>query len=214
MQTVSISSVIPAITEKQTTSEDWRRVEPLISADLSVEGFDFDPANLPEIFAKAYCGESANGKGMCFIGRIGSGKSSRMDFFARKTYIKVISAQEACATWVEIGGDQNITAFRAYIKADGYESRYSTVSPFYCDLIIDDLGAESEKYTCFGAESDVMVQYIIPARYNVFPRWKTHFTTNLTKDQLKERYGERCFSRLNEMCAFIPLKSGDRRMGR
>ncbi len=214
MQAVKISQVIQPTMVNPIQSEEWRRVEPLIAADLRKEGLDIDPANLPEVFAKAYCNEIVNGKGLCLIGKTGSGKSSRIEFYARKTYISVLSAQDACATWVEMGGDQNISAFKSYLKADGREQKYARVTDYFCDLIIDDLGLENEKYTCYGTETDVMVQHIIPARYSVFPRWKTHFTTNLTKQQLRDRYGERCFSRLNEMCAFISLASGDRRMGR
>lgn len=216
MQTVNISQAIQKNLEQQmkcnTDSGEWKRIMPLIADDLKKEKIDFDPVNLPEILAKAYTGDIAGGKGLCFMGYVGSGKTRRMEFFSNKTYIKMLSAPEICAEWVEMGGNNNLSAFMAYLKADGYESRYSTVSPFYCDLIIDDLGTENERYSSFGIETDVMVQYVIPFRYKVFPKWKTYFTTNLTKQKLKDRYGDRCFSRLNEMCAFIPLTHKDRRM--
>lgn len=217
MQTVNISQAMQMNLEQQikcnSDSGEWKRIMPLIADDLRLENIDSDPVNLPEILAKAYTGDIAGGKGVCVMGYVGSGKSRRMEFFARKTYIKMLSAPEICAEWVELGGNNAISDFMAYLRADGHEELYGgNVPPFYCDLIIDDLGTENERYSSFGIESDVMAQYVIPFRYKVFPKWRTFFTTNLTKQQLKDRYGDRCFSRLNEMCAFIPLTHKDRRL--
>lgn len=217
MQMENISQVIQQITEKQmkcnANSGKWERIMPLIAEDLNKQNVELDPTNLHEIFAKAYTGDIAGGKGICFMGYVGSGKTHRMEFYSHITHTTMRSATEICAEWVQIGGNNAISEFMEYLKADGYEERYGgNVPPFYCDLIIDDLGTENERYSSFGIESDVMVQYVIPQRYKVFPKWKTHFTTNLSKQKLKDRYGERCYSRLNEMCAFIPLTHKDRRI--
>lgn len=57
-------------------------------------------------------------------------------------------------------------------------------------------------------------EQLILIRYNEFKKfgYQTHFTTNLEPDQLKSIYGQRCFSRLVEMCNFIPYTGRDRRL--
>ena len=90
-------------------------------------------------------------------------------------------------------------------------SRYSSVPPHYYDLIIDDIGAEPTEQIVYGTRFNAIAD-IIERRYLIFPEWKTHVSTNLTEGQLEERYGERVFSRMNEMCHFVTLTGKDRRM--
>ena len=78
--------------------------------------------------------------------------------------------------------------------------------PAYC---FDDLGAEAN-VKAFGNEVNVMAE-LIQDRYEL---WKssgvvTHFTTNLTKSEISFRYGDRCLSRLQEMCTFVVLGTGE-----
>lgn len=68
------------------------------------------------------------------------------------------------------------------------------------NLFFDDLGTE-DKGSFYGEKVEVFEKFI-QFRYDLFrsKKLKTHFTTNLSKNQLNDRYGLRCASRLNEMC--------------
>lgn len=198
--------------ERQEYDKDfprWMKVLTDVRNDMNIYGIENDPANIAEIYAKILTRSSR--KGVCFIGGVGSGKTKRAKFLSLFGNIDMMDAAEMCAAWETM---ENIADYKAFLKADGKEQQYGVIPQNFCDLIIDDLGTEAEKYTSYGTVSDVMVQYVIPFRYAIFPRWRTFFTTNLTKQQLRDRYGERCWSRLNEMCAFIPVKHEDRRISK
>lgn len=72
-------------------------------------------------------------------------------------------------------------------------------------LVIDDIGAE--KITEWAIER---LYIIINKAYE-----RGHIViiaTNLAPDELREKYGDRIFSRLNEMCTLLELDGEDRRM--
>ena len=79
------------------------------------------------------------------------------------------------------------------------------------ERVIDDLGSESPGKH-YGKDENVM-ERIIMGRYNLFQSegLRTHFTTNLTPDQIQEKYGERSYSRLLEMTQFVYLSGEDNR---
>lgn len=194
---------LPMLYNAATGPERWQKVLADVKADLLEYGIEHDPVNLPEIMAKVLTGTTAGNKGICFLGGVGSGKTKRVRFLASVgRNIHFCDAAALCNEWLASDGDDN--DLREYIGVTGYKH----------ELVIDDLGTESEKYVCYGNSVDVMTEKVIPWRYNVFPQYRTFFTTNLTKQQLRDRYGERCWSRLNEMCAFVPLTHADRRLER
>lgn len=69
----------------------------------------------------------------------------------------------------------------------------------------DDLGSEEIRNN-YGNLKEVMVD-LIQERYDLFLTHglKTHFTTNLTGDEIKNRYHSRVTSRLKHMCNFLAL---------
>lgn len=72
-------------------------------------------------------------------------------------------------------------------------------------LVLDDIGAE--KVTEWSTER---LYAIINKAYE-----RNHIVliaTNLTPTELREKYGDRIFSRLNEMCTVVELEGKDRRM--
>lgn len=83
------------------------------------------------------------------------------------------------------------------------------------NVLFDDLGSE-DLGIHFGDKVEVFEKFI-QIRYDLWKNkgLKTHFTSNLDKDDLKKRYGIRCFPRLNEMCEFVIIggskNSKDRR---
>lgn len=81
------------------------------------------------------------------------------------------------------------------------------------DLYMDDLATEQMVVNAYGNRIDVMAQIVIPKRYEAYKNAgvKTYMTTNLNTIELERRYGKRVFSRLQEMCNFLNMRSGDRR---
>jgi hypothetical protein len=77
----------------------------------------------------------------------------------------------------------------------------------YC---FDDLGTE-QSLKHYGQECNVMAEIIL-SRYKKFTRHRdfTHFTTNLSADEIENIYGPRVRSRLREMCNLIAFP-GDAR---
>lgn len=78
-------------------------------------------------------------------------------------------------------------------------------------FVIDDIGIEKlGKH--YGKDCNVIAD-IINIRYSLWVNFgvKTHFTTNLSGAELKEKYGDRIASRLNEMSKMVILTSDDRR---
>lgn len=82
---------------------------------------------------------------------------------------------------------------------------YDGVKPKQIHAYFDDLGAE-DIVSHFGNKKEVMEGLI----YDRYDRWlkfglRTYFTTNLSMEQIRERYGERVFSRIHHMCNIIYL---------
>ena len=186
--------------------ERWRKIEPLIREDLIAQNIEIVPKNLPEILAKIHTGESTDGKGIFLIGPTGTGKTRRLEFAAENFEIQMIDASTLCDRMAEAKFDADRLEILNLIPP-----RWSERPRHCCDLIIDDLGTEQDEQVIYGTRRFLMVDAIIK-RYKRFPGYKTHFTSNLTKDEIHERYGERVWSRLNEMVTFVTLAGEDRRM--
>lgn len=206
---MAITEVLPGFTTQQTTvqtSERWKKIEPLVKEDLQKDGIDLVPRNLAEIFAKVHTGESINGKGVCFYGGTGTGKTRRLRWMANAFDIPFVNAVVLCEYLMQAETqEEKNEILRCYLP------RWSEIPKHYNDLIIDDLGTEPEEQKTYGTKRYLMSD-ALERRYELFPKWKTHITTNLSLNELKNRYGERVFSRLNEMCCFIALTGKDRRM--
>ena len=204
----TLCGIMPKITGAGTEAiskpAKWKRIEPLIASDLKEDGIELIPNSLPEIFAKMHTGESNNGKGIIMIGNPGTGKTRRMKWASRAFDIPMLSAMEIAEAYADQNTDKN-DLLRLFCP------RWSEIPNHYNDLIIDDLGCEPVETVIYGTRFNVLAD-VIQKRYDRFPRFKTHFTTNLTKKEILSRYGERVFSRLNEMCCFIALTGKDRRM--
>jgi DNA replication protein DnaC len=78
------------------------------------------------------------------------------------------------------------------------------------NLWFDDLGAEG-KGSYYGDKFEVM-ERMIQIRYDLYRNGiLTHFTTNLSPNEIKARYGERAWSRLTEMCEHVVFDGEDKR---
>lgn len=190
----------------QRKSERWRKCLPLVVEKLQEADIDNALPLFPELAAKILTGEVNEGKGVILLGATGNGKTRRMRFLSHFLGIRMIDAWEVVE---RIRHNDTLAYFREVSRVD--ISHGEDVPARYYDLIIDDLGFEDEKSVTYGNSRDIMERVLL-ARYQVFPRHKTYFASNLTPEQLKARYGDRIWSRLNEMCHFIAMPGGDRRM--
>lgn len=80
------------------------------------------------------------------------------------------------------------------------------------NIFIDDIGTEEIRKN-YGTELNV-VEYLTSVRYD---KWhnlgtKTHFTSNIADDKIINFYGNRIYSRMMDMCNFIPMTGNDRRL--
>lgn len=141
------------------------------------------------------------------IGRTGSGKTKTMhilnDFIEidgicywnngikKKLKSIIVNAKE-------ISGEYMKDGFSAILK-------YSTIY----NLCIDDIGSEMEDSGHYGNKINV-IGAVIESRYDnsLF----THFTSNLDEAGIKERYGDRVYSRIKECCNIITINDKDFRI--
>ena len=140
--------------------------------------------------AKVAINNPAHSKGVLIAGNYGSGKSVLFEIHRKMNWkdnkFRIVSAHEIVAKY-DNEGDKGI---RQYLVGN---------------LCIDDLGTE-EQGRYYGKQEDVL-RRILELRYILFKREgkKTHATTNLDLPELKERYGARIASRLNEMFNILYL---------
>ncbi len=152
-------------------------------------------------------------KGLLLRGIIGTGKSILMKIFSEKrsglnfTLTKNFlfhSVIDIFSDYTRNGFSviENHSKYMSY--EEGYEWRNTTC--------FDELGMESTTAKNYGNTINIM-ESIIAIRYN---NWQsrgqlTHFTTNLTPDEIEAQYGPRIRSRIAEMCNDIILLGIDRR---
>jgi hypothetical protein len=98
--------------------------------------------------------------------------------------------------WIPFQGFETITKYgKSFHNGEG-----TLLPKSYC---FDDLGFEKEAIY-YGNECDVMKEIIL-SRYDLFESigMITHFTTNLSLEELETRYGESVMSRLEAMMTFV-----------
>lgn len=143
-------------------------------------------------------------------GNVGSGKTLLMETFnalvrCTQPFYKTTARQVA----KDYAAD-GLTALVRYLK----QFRKTPQGLVPVDFLFDDLGAEDNKKH-YGNEANVMAE-IIYDRYELYTRYatRTHFTTNLTTEELEEKYGTRAYSRLCQMCNFMVLGNGEHSVDR
>lgn len=140
-------------------------------------------------------------KGLLIRGNIGVGKSITLKLMQRLLpdgFKFSLNPCESVVDLYDISGEDGLVPFKQAKER-----------------MFDDLGTE-EKGRYYGKEIEVMDKVILQ-RYHLFQNHgiRTHFTTNLTNDEIREKYGERSYDRLVEMCNVIswPVKESKRRIG-
>lgn len=154
-----------------------------------------DPQSISKIIEILEAGK----EGILLCGEIGSGKT-----FLMKMIQRVMTPAERYRI---INTIDLVTDF----KANGEEALGKYVDK---KIFFDDLGFE-QKGVHFGDRVDC-IDYIVYKRFIEFTENGviTFFATNLSKDQVKERYDERIFDRIMGMCVPIVLKGQSKRIHR
>lgn len=155
-------------------------------------------------------GDSGAGKGLLLTGDYGTGKSTIMQILNK--YLWFIGGRDA--------GDYPIGGFRidsaSYVstgfsmKGRDYLELYTYNGGIPRTICFDELGREPIPSKHFGTELNVM-QYILQCRYELRYECKTHITTNLSIEEIQDRYGAYIADRINEMFNVIELKGSSRR---
>lgn len=146
-------------------------------------------------------------KGIALIGGYGTGKTKMIrtahaynQAIKKRRGYKETSANNAASLYQSKGAD-GINIFKS--ASNHYDNP--------AHLFIDDLGTEPFNVIHFGTSMDVL-KNILDSRYESFEKGiLTHVTTNLDVDSLRDRYGERIYSRFHEMFNIFHLGGPDRR---
>lgn len=145
-------------------------------------------------------------KGNGYFGRVGVGKT----YIMRQDYEK--KEPRGLKRWY------TSLELAAIAQQHGLEALLDKVNCTH--LYIDDIGREKSTVTSFGTVINVF-ENLIAARYNFVRHendwlpidgfYTTHFTTNLSLDEMNQRYGEYITDRLVEMCKFQKIEGDSKR---
>lgn len=138
---------------------------------------------LPEYDALADWLKDNIGKGLLCCGDGGRGKT----FVCERILLPIIMKKYPFA---------NVGKIRAYTIAKDYGDVFGNI------LFIDDIGVERDAHN-YGERINVFNQIVDDAERN---NWLLIITTNLTTDEIKDKYGERTLDRLRSLMRLVLFK--------
>lgn len=138
---------------------------------------------LPEYDALVEWLKDNNGKGLLCCGDGGRGKT----FVCERILLPIITNKYSFA---------KVGKIRAYTIAKDYGEALGTI------LFVDDIGVERDAHN-YGERINVFNQIVDEAERN---NWLLIITTNLTTDEIKEKYGERTLDRLRALTRLVLFK--------
>lgn len=146
-------------------------------------------------------------RGILLSGPVGAGKDELIRIL--KQYLRYLRSPYVYSSKV-------VWEFARPFMKEGYECfREDDGNIYYEELALTDerTGEATREFVSHYGTKLLIGAEIINIRYTVFKNtgYQTHFSTNLTEDELEKVYGSRCMSRLYEMCNFIFLTGNDRR---
>lgn len=143
-------------------------------------------------------------KGLCMFGGVGVGKTTLMEkFFQNQRQSYVIKMCRAIEDEFSADGDKILKQYGMPRQASMNGDPYGHQVLGFC---FDDLGTEPVgKY--YGKSVDVMSEILLN-RYDLrIPFTMTHITTNLSTDEIYQRYGSRVSDRMQQMFNMITFPS-------
>lgn len=157
----------------------------------------------------AACGLDVK-KGILLTGPVGCGKTALMNLIRFFNPVMEPLILKPCRDIAFEFQKDGFEVVRRYAAPSWHPSTAVPKIKSYC---FDDLGTE-QSLKHFGQECNIMAEIIL-SRYDHFIRHRmlTHFTTNLSADEIESIYGSRVRSRLREMCNLIafPGDAADKR---
>ena len=197
-------------------------IKAIADSQIRTGEFFFDDKNGPVFteLLKYYNGDPGfekNGyslqKGLLIAGNIGSGKSIMMRIFKDYCFRRKLDHQfriEFADVIPDKYARHGYDGINLYTE-NAHMNNYGVYTSKPIHLCIDDLGVEKESVKHFGSEETV-IEKVLTSRYNLYQEgYITHATTNLDAKMLREKYGDRIYSRFKEMFNFIILPGADRR---
>jgi hypothetical protein len=176
-------------------------------------GIDFKITNnvIINSLLQYFCNEKGyfdENKGIMLSGGVGVGKTTLMKLFAQnqKSSFIVVSCRKVAQDYVS-GGDDGKGGFKAIEKY--WKPFITTANEFghkERGMCFDDLGTESDK-SHFGNHLNAMAEVILNRYDNQDLVGMTHFTTNLSGDEIEKYYGTRVRSRMREMVNKFDFKN-------
>ncbi len=142
-------------------------------------------------------------KGIMLCGNVGSGKTLLFKIFQELGFKQIL--MKTCRDIARDFALEGHKGINRYGKDSFEKKNQLTIKKNYCFV---DLGSEyNQKF--FGNECNVMAE-LIQDRYEMFKSMKltTYFTTNLTKSEIEQKYGDRVESRIAEMCNYVVMGDG------
>lgn len=141
-------------------------------------------------------------KGLLIVGNYGSGKTELMRVYKQVLDRMNIKCGIVTTTFVTQKYNEFNESTRRIMGEEGIKSYLNPHDE--TERIFDDFGSEAF-LSDYGNKKSAMIE-ILEARYkNRQNGLKTHLTTNLTLTGIKEKYGERMYSRFKEMFNVITL---------
>lgn len=137
-------------------------------------------------------------KGILLYGSFGSGKTEMLKAFALTPFNKFNPFEKQCRI------------ISAIEMIDHYNGESNFEKFLDKNLYIDDLGSE-QRAKFMSKDDDPILSKFFELWY-MRRNHKLYITSNLSKDELHDKYGGRVYSRLHELCTFIEFNDKDYRL--
>ena len=144
-------------------------------------------------------------KGIWLWSNPGQGKTLMMQMFSRNKRLCYLIAQcsKIVSGYVKYG-DEHITHYSRIKKAEvkAYDNFFQEEE----GVCYNDLGTETLQAKHYGTAINVMESILLDTYEQRVPFFHRHVTTNLTFDQVKEKYGVRITDRIKQCFNIIQIK--------
>jgi len=144
-------------------------------------------------------------KGLWLWSNPGCGKTLMMIMFSRNKRLcyRVVQCPKIVAGYVK-SGDDHIAHYSRIVKPEA--KSFDNFFQEETGICYNDLGTETMQAKHYGTPINVMENILLDAYEARVPFFHRHVTTNLTFDQIKEKYGVRITDRIKQCFNVIEIK--------